>query len=265
MLMLILTDPFHRGNHVDLIADNWKKYPLLLIGGEFPVSLPEAISFPVSGIGSPGSLPINDFYVLLSVAENELASVLSRLEAVGLSPAQVLPLLKPETPFSHPKQAYLGIFDLIAGESPEEFRARLLGKLEAQRQKMLCVALVEANESGILRALPEHELAAALDTCRMAHALACSYSLSPMAHVRVLRLCLGAAPAHSLSWPADLAIESLIVEASNLLLECFKNSQNFREMLKERAGALPFRARNELLHHVESCLGHLLRGKSHAA
>jgi len=249
---------------VDLIADNWKKYPLLLIG-ELATALPEALPFPASGIGAPGSLPINDFYVLVSVSELELAPVLARLETAGLSPAQILPLLRPETQFAHPKLAFLGIFDLIDGESPEEFRARLLGKLEAQRQKMLCMALQEAADRGISRALQENELGAALDACRVAHALACTYSLSPMAHARVLKLCLERGPAQSLPWPADLATERMIVEASLLLLHCFQRGQSFREQLKEKSGALPFRARTDLLHHLESCLGQLLGGKSHVA
>jgi len=250
---------------VDLIADNWKKYPLLLVGSEFSVSLPEAIPFPVSGIGAPAGLPINDFYVLVAVAEEELMPVISRLEASGVCAAQILPLLKPETSFWHAKQAFFGLFDLIEGESPEEFRSRLLGKLEVQRQKMLCVSLQEAHDRGISRTLPENELGAVLDTCRMAHALACSYSLSPMAHAHVLRLCLDGAKKQNLPWPADLSCENLVVETSLLLLDCFQRSQNFRDVLKEKGASLPFRTRSELLHHVESCLGQFLGGKSHAA
>jgi hypothetical protein len=245
---------------VDLIADNWKKYPLLVIG-ELPIALPEA--FPFSAAGANGQ-PVNNFYVLVSVSGTELGPTLAKLEEAGLCAAQILPMLRPEEPFSHPRQAFLGLFDLIEGESPEEFRTRLLGKLEGQRQKMLSLAFQEAADLGLARQLSEIELSAALDSCRVAHALACGYSFSPLAHLRVLRRCLEPAACQG-AWPADISAERLIVETSRLLVLCFRHSHSFREQLKEKGAALPFRARSDLLHQVETTLGHLLGGKSNVA
>ncbi len=264
MLSPCPTDLSYRGLPVDLIADNWKKYPLLLIG-ELAQALPEALPFPESGIGAPSSLPINDFYILISTSSEKFESLISRLEATGLSSAQILLMLPPEVEFSHPQISFFGIVDQIDGECAEEFRARLLGKLEGQRQKLLCAALQQAAENGVARNFPDSELASALDACRIGHALASSYSLSPRSHCRVLRLCLERIPFTACPWANDVSLEKLIHETSLLLLDCTRRGTSFRDGLKEMSGALPFKARNDLLHHVESALGHLLGGRSHAA
>ncbi len=249
---------------MDLIADNWKKYPLLLVG-ELSVSLPEARQFPLVSIRAPGSTILNDFYILVAAREGDLTSVLTELETTSLCPAQLLVLLSPEAAFSHPRQAHIGQIDLIAGESVDEFRARLLGNLESQRQKMLSFILQEAADAGSGRTLPELELGIALDSCRIAHALACSYALPPAAHARVLRSCIALEKAPGCLSACDHGVERLIVDASQLLLRCFREGFNFRDQLKERCASLPFRARNDLLHHVETTLGHLLRGKCNVA
>jgi len=249
---------------VDLIADNWKKYPLLLVG-ELSGFLPEAQQFSVTTIGAPGPIILNNYYVVVSAEEGERSSVLAQLQSSGLCPAQLIVLLSPESSFSHERQAFIGQLDLIAGESADEFRSRLLGKLEAQRQKMLSYVLQEAADTGIARSLTELELGTTLDSCRIAHALACSYALSPAAHERVLRSCFALTKTPGCSQSADSAVERLIVDASLLLLQCFRDGTSFRDHLKERNASLPFRARNDLLHHVEATLGHLLRGKCHVA
>lgn len=249
---------------MDPIADNWKKYPLLVIG-DLTVSLPEATPISALSLGNAQVLSLHNFYVLVCAQDAELPSLVARLEELQLSPTQIILLLRPETTFSHSRLAFLGEICQIDGENADEFRARLLGKLDAQRQKKISFALQEAMDAGVSRRLAESELALSLDACRISHALACSFSLSPAAHDRVLRRSLEKCEMASRPWPNDISSENLIGETSLLLLDCFLRGKNFRDSLKEKSIYLPFRARNELLRHIETSLGFLLGGKSHVA
>lgn len=251
---------------MDRIADNWKKYPLLVIGA-IPAPLPGAISYPAEAIGTPDSLPIHDFYVIVAVAPAQVEATLARLEQIRLSPAQIIVFLPTEIPFSHPHKGFMGVIDGIEGQNAEDFRIRMLSKLESQRQKKLCYALQEAMDNGLPRRRSEAELARALDACRIAHTLACGYALSPLLHARVLRMSLEKEATNPDPWPNDISPERLIVETAVLLLDCFHKGAGFRELLKEKSAALPFRARNDLLHHIETCLAFLTGagGRSNAA
>ncbi len=250
---------------MDSISDAWKKYPLL-VAGDLPVAPPGAHSISLSGGNYSGPLQINDFYIILALPCEEIGNALACLEAAAVSPDQVIAFLPADVTFIHPQLAFLGLLENIPGESADEFRIRLFGKLECQRHKRLPFALHEAAEGGIARRLNERELLEALDTARLAHALSCGYGLSPEKHTKILRASLkgpqGISPA---PWASDSSVEKLLVETAQLILKCAIHGGSFRDALKEHAVALPFRTRTELLHHVESSLGLLLGGKGHAA
>ena len=249
---------------MDRISDNWKKYPLLVVG-ELPFTLPGAVSLLPSNVGGSEFPSLNDFYIIISVDRLSIDAAISLLESTNVSPDQMIVFLSAELSFDHPKQAFMGVMENIEGENADEFRARLLGRLECQRQKKLLFAMHEASQLGIARRLNETELCHTLDITRIAHALACGYGLSPESHRKVLRACLEGMITANISWDQNVSIEKLIPEAGAFILECAAKGINFRDALKERASALSFRARTDLLHQIENCLGLLLGGKNNAA
>ncbi len=249
---------------MDRISDNWKKYPLLVVG-ELPFSPPGALSLDPAKIGGPECPSLNNFYIIVALPADSHDLAIARLEEAKVTPDQIIVFLRAELPFSHPRQALLGVMEVIEGESGEEFRARLHGRLEAQRQKKLLFALHEASELGIARRCSDLELVQALDITRISHALACGYGLCPETHRKVLRAALATNAPPPAPWTGEVPTEKLIPEAAALLHDCAAKNLNFRDTLKERTAALSFRARTDLLHQIESCLGILLGGKGHAA
>lgn len=249
---------------MDRLADNWKKYPLLVIGTP-SIPLPGALELPVSAIGSPGTIPLHDFYVLVCLPAAQAEAAIARLAEAGLPPEQALAWLPSgQGPLGAP-QPWTGQLEVVDTESPDDARARLLGKLESQRQKKLNCALQEASDRGFDRQLSEAELLRVLDGVRIAHSLACAFSLPPLSHSLALRACLERTSASPGPWAADFTPERLVVECAFLFLDCQEKGTSFREQLKEKSAGLPFRVRSELLHHIETGLGFLVGGKSHAA
>ncbi len=249
---------------MDRLQDNWKKYPLLVIG-QPGISVPGAEELSLSAIGQSGAPHINNFYILLSTPSAELTSALKLLSASGFPREQLVACLSngPALPLEF--LPWAGTLEMIDGETPDEIRSRLLARLEAQRQKKLNIALQEAQERGITRNYPDAELGQLLDGTRIAHALACAYSLPPLSHSAALRSCLDRPSAPIAAWGPESSHERVIVDCAFLFLDCQSRGVNFREQLKERSAGLSFRARSELLHHIESGLGFLLGGKSNAA
>lgn len=249
---------------VDRLAVNWKKYPLLVIGTPV-IPLPGALELPISAIGVPDSIPLHDFYVLVCLPAAQAEAALARLADAGLPPEQALAWLPAGQGPVGAFQPWTGQLEVVESESPDDIRARLLGKLEGQRQKKLNYALQEASDRGLSRHFNEAELLRVLDGVRIAHSLACAFSLPPLSHSLALRACLERSAAAPGPWATDSAPERLVVECAFLFLECQEKGASFREQLKEKSAALPFRVRSELLHHIETGLGFLVGGKNHAA
>lgn len=245
-------------------SDTWKKYPLITMGAP-PFAVPSLSALPLDAKNLPDASTLKDSYVLITPTEDGASHLLEQLLAASASADQIILLLTPQIPFQHPQQHIFGLMEWIEGEPAEEFRARLLVRLEAQRQKKLMFVMQEAVESGITRNLTESDLCNALDTVRVAHALACAYALSPALHAQALRACFDGSLNLSTPWLTDLPAEILIPQASAFLVDCATLGVNIREAFKERTAHLPFRVRSELLHHIEINLGFLLGGKSHAA
>jgi hypothetical protein len=247
---------------VDKLSEGGKRAPLLVIG-EVPFAPPGAFSLsPADAACFPD---INNFYIIASLPDPELEPFLASLARAGAAADQVLVL---SATGGEPRASVAsghGTLELFEGEGPEEFRSRLLARVEAQRQKKLPNAFREAQENGIARRLGDQELARALDVTRVAHALACGYGLSPAAHGRVLQACLaGAARPPAAPWPGDVPAETLIPEAAAVFVDAVLKGFSGREAVRERAAVLSFRCRTDLLHQVESCLGGVPGGK-HAA
>lgn len=249
---------------MDRLQDNWKKYPLLVIG-QPGISVPGSAELSLSEIATPGAPDINKHYILLALPSGELPAALNLLSASGFPREQLVALLSGGLALPPEFLPWAGTLELADGETPDEIRSRLLGRLETQRQKKLNFAFHEAQERGITRSFSEAELAKLLDGTRIAHALACAYSLPPHLHSAALRSCLERPSAPFGAWGPESSHERVIVDCAFLFLDCQSRGINFREQLKERSAGLSFRLRSELLHHIESGLGFLLGGKSNAA
>ncbi len=245
---------------MDRISDNGKKAPLLVLG-ELSAVLPGASSC------KPANLPlsnINDFYVVLALPIAERDDVLATLAGSGLLADQLVLCLRGDVPPRDPRWAGCGILENVDGETAEELRSRVLARVEGQRQKKLVTLLREAHDGGLARRLPETELARALDVTRLAHALACGYGLPPSAHARTLRAALELPAPTGAPWTGEPIPECLIPLAAAVLVDAILRGASCREVIRERAASLSFRARNDLFHQVDACLGSLPGGK-HAA
>lgn len=244
---------------MDAISDDWKKYPLLVIGS-LPAMPPGALSLAPSALGAPGAPRPADYYVLIAVSPEAAQPLLLELASAGTRAEQVLLYGAAAADYAES----FGIIEALDDETAEEFRARLLQKLAGQRQRQLPAVLAEAQKGGIQGRLSGNELAAVLDVTRLAHALACAYGLAPAAHARVLRACLAARPEKEEPWASEASPESLIPGAAAMLYAALVENKPAREALRARISSLSYRARTELLHHAESCLG-ALTGAKHAA
>ncbi|MGZ3656156.1 MAG: hypothetical protein ACXVB9_20915 [Bdellovibrionota bacterium] len=242
---------------MDRISDNWKKYPLLVIG-EFP-AMPAGAE--LLALSDAASHNLNDFYFV--VAQNHAVAVAELLRA-KVRPEQIVVYLRADSFFDHPSQLCFGWLDQLEAESGDELRARLLNKLEGQRQKKLLSAFGEANESEITRRLPEAELNRRLDITRIAHSLCCGYGLGPAAHWRILHACLNTGMPEGETWAGDPPVECLIWEAAVFLHDTLAGGKAVREAIRERSTALNYRTRTEFLHQVENCLS-ALTGARHVA
>lgn len=246
-------------------SETGRRLPLLVIGDP-PWPLPEAARAEAGAISREAVPNINNFYILVALPPLEASAALESLQRAGVSAEQVIVLMPAEQPFAHPLQPFLGTIDWVEGECAEELRARLLRRVELQRQKKLPFLLLEFGSGEAARGMPEAELGRAIDSARIAHALACSLALSPSQHDAAIRACLlGTAARAEQPWPADLAPERLVAETAVLAQEALTRGLPVRDGIRERSVALPFRARADLLHQIENCLGALPGGKKHAA
>ncbi len=245
------------------MVDNGKRYPILQIG-KLPFSIPGALELPLSAIGASHSIPVNEFYVLLGASGGNIENATKLLKA-GLPPDQLIVCSLSFTELPPQFRPWVGSLDLLENETIEEFRLRLLARLEIQRQKKLNYALQSASEHSPSNASDGIDLSIRIDGARITHSLACAYALSPHSHSLALKAAIENAPHGAEPWAAETTTEELILKCAFLLLDCQARGNSFKEQFKERSAALPFRARSELLHHIETGLGFLLGGKSHAA
>lgn len=243
---------------MDRIPEDWKKYPLVLIGS-LPAIPPGALCLSPSALGAPGSPLLHDFYLVIGVPASELAATLIAAQASGAEPDQVVVYGN-----AGDCTGGFGVLDAVPDETAEELRARLLLKLQARRQLRLSAAFHAARRDGIELRLSGDQLSNALDVTRIAHALCCAYSLAPGLHSRLLRGCLQGEPIRT-AWTAEAPPEHLIPETAALVHQALLRGTPLREALREKTAGLSYRARNELLHHVENCVGALTGNGKHAA
>jgi hypothetical protein len=240
---------------VESVVGLWRKYPLFVAGTPLE-SLPEGRPF---ALLDPLPESINDSYVLLALPPKEISEAVHWLEARGITSERIIVYWQGGESFSASK--FLGCIDEFPGETADEFRPRLLAKLDCQRQKRIAAALESAFAEGALGSLPEAERLRRATSARIAHALACDYGLGPLAHGRAIHACLNGDSTLSTIWTAQPPLERILAEASAFSLHCLENGKSLRESLRERAGSLPFSVRADLLQHVENCLGLLLGGR----
>jgi hypothetical protein len=236
---------------VDRTSDDWKKYPLAVIGS-LPAIPPGAVSLAPTVLGAPGTPCLNNFYVVVALGAESLQATLADLAACGVAEQQVVVYLKAG---DCAPGGEFGSLEALEGESNEELRARLLNKLLSQRQRQLPAALRAAHDQGLDRLLAEPALTRTLDVTRIAHALCCGYSLPPAVHARVLRDCLAGAFDVQSSWTGEISPELLVPGAAEGVHRALVKGVSVREALRDRLAPLSYRARTELLHHCESCVG----------
>jgi hypothetical protein len=245
---------------VDHTSDDWKKDPLVVIGS-LPAIPPGAVSIAPAALGAPGTPCLNDFYVVVALTSESRPATLIALAAGGVAEQQVVVYLRPG---ECAPTGEFGSLEALDGESNEELRARLLNKLQSQRQRQLPAALRIAHEQGLDHLVAEPTLTRTLDITRIAHALCCGYSLSPAVHARVLRDCLAGAYDVQSSWAGEISPEILVPGAAEGVHRALVKGVSVREALRDRLVPLSYRARTELLHHCESCVG-AVTGARHAA
>lgn len=256
-------------------ADQKKKLPLLVVGS---LPFPGFEGEQLAGLQHLRDEELHANFLCLSGPETELRAQLDEAHARGLAFDQVLLYVRsfPET-FLPPSAC--AVIEAHPEESTEDFRARLLGKIEQLRLHRLTAELEKLESSGVLRAIPDPEKICSFERARIAHALAYLYELSPGRHSQAIRLafCHGQTaamerffpggillPAEKEPWPAALPPETLLALCASMALTNCGNAAQFRELFREKSSLLPFKIRNELKTQLEKILESVWGGK-HAA
>ncbi len=247
---------------MEKIPESGKKLPLLVVG-KLPIALPGASALEIALLHSQNAPFVQDFYVIVGQPAPEAEATLKALYAAGLSSDQVLIVIPIEQAIQNETKSHHCVIERFASESMEEFRVRLLARLEMLRQMKLTTALTEAQNTGHIWQLQEQELSKTLDATRIAHALACGYALSPLSHAKVLRETLGGACKLEVA-AGELKPDRLIPPVATALSDAFHRGEPAREAIRRLSSGLSFRTRTDLLHQIETYLAPLLGGKNAA-
>ncbi len=220
---------------------DWKKYPLVVVGNAFEF-------FPFSHFRNVAELPSDlDSFVLLHLPPNDLLPATRALIDGGF-PADQIVLVLHESLRTPSDIFCTGQLPIHPEDKAEDVRLRLQSCLDRQRLKKISCVLAKTQSPHAERA-------------HLAHALACSYHLSPKRHEQTIALAL-ASPLTI--WPTEMN-EALLAACADLAQAHFADPTQFRELFRERSAALPFRLRSELKATIEKILSTAWKGKSHAA
>lgn len=257
-----------------------KKYPLLA-AGDLPFPALEGEQSASLRALSPEDW--QGYFVCLSATETKLRELIDEAHALGI-PCEHIIIYCDSFPTSFLPPAGCTLLEAHGEESVEDFRHRLLLKIEAQRQHIINHELERAEKLAAPEGLSENEKTCAQERARFAHALAYLYDLPPSRHALSIRLayCVGKPAlrekilaggkftAHQYpeseetAWSPGLPFEFVLALCAALTLNSCGNPAQFREAFRDRSAALPFKVRNELKTQVEKILEPLWGGK-HAA
>ncbi|MGZ3694674.1 MAG: hypothetical protein ACXWQO_10865 [Bdellovibrionota bacterium] len=256
-----------------------KKYPLLVVGN---VPFPGHEGEQLTSLKNLTRESWEGAFICFSCTENDLREKIDEAHALGIPFDQsIIYVEKFPSAFLPPSGCV--ILEFHPDESGEDFRHRLMGKIETQRQQRLHHELERAESSGALSLLPDAQVHAAFECARVAHALAYLYDLPPSRHSLTIRLalCAGRQPLREkllispcseinfpenedANWQPGLLFELVLAYCAELTLGACENPAMFREAFRVRSALLPFKTRNELKTQVEKILEPFWGGKNAA-
>lgn len=234
------------------------RLPILVLG-DAPAALSPFACIPLSEKSFPSD---PDLYFLLCASdEASLRSPLEALAQAGVPPDQII-LARGEGLHARAADPFMGVLEILANDTAEDLRHRLVTRLETQRHRKLAQEIEAARNIGLPSDLHAEEWATRLETAHLTHGFCCAMELPASVHGQALRSALrqSAIPA---SWPTDL--DSLLPLCARLALQHWQTPALFREEFRQQAGALPFRLRTDLRNVVERCLERIWKGFENAA
>lgn len=175
------------------------------------------------------------------------AAALSRLAEIGVDPSLAL-FLASDRPCAFGSGSLPGTV-----ENTEEYKNKIFMALRAQRQRHLISILAQAR-------VPSNEN---FEAAQVAHSFACLLDFSPHRHRALVQKTLELPAPVTSAWPASLSFEECLAHTARLAAAQWRQPAEFRELLRVRSAALPFRARTELRSLAERALESVWR--QHAA
>ncbi len=202
------------------------------------------------------------YFLVYSHEEKEMREHLETLHEAGISADQILLCIKQE--FSNIHDPMIGVLEITANDGLEEFRQRLLLRLETQKHRKLSVEIERSRRNDLPTTLKADEWRRRLEVAHLTHGFCCALDLTISQHTQALRFALeGWHPEGA--WAADYSWEKLLPLCAALALSHWQNPTLFREEFRKMTVALPFRIRTDLRNVSERCLEAVWRGLSHAA
>lgn len=234
------------------------RLPILVLG-DAPASLSPFACIPLSEKFFPSDPDL--YFLLCARDEAGLRSALEALAQAAIPPDQII-LACGEGLHGHAADPFVGVLEILASDTSEEVRQRLVARLETQRHRKLTQEIENARNIGLPSDLRAEEWATRLETAHLTHGFCCAMELPASVHGQALRCALreGEIPA---CWPTEL--QALLPLCARLALRHWQTPALFREEFRQHAGALPFRLRTDLRNVVERCLESIWKGFENAS
>lgn len=234
------------------------RLPILVLG-DAPAALSPFACIPLSEKSFPSD---PDLYFLLCARDE--ASLRPALEALAQAsvPADQIILASGAGFHSRVADPFVGVLEILASDTTEDLRHRLMNRLETQRHRKLTQEIENARNTGLPSGLRAEEWTSRIETAHLTHSFCCAMDLPASVHGSALRSALRESESPA-CWPTELS--SLLPLCARLALQHWQTPALFREDFRRHAGALPFRLRTDLRNIVERCLESIWKGFENAS
>ena len=235
------------------------RLPILVLG-HAPAALSPFACIPLSETSFPSDPDL--YFLLCAREETELRAALEALAQASV-PADQIIIAGGEGFFSRTVEPFTGLLEILASDSTEELRHRLVARLETQRHRKLTQEIETARNAGLPSGLKAEDWTLRLEIAHLTHGFCCALELPASVHGLAIRSALRGENTDPACWPTELA--ELLPLCARLALQHWQTPTLFREEFRKQAGSLPFRLRTDLRNVVERCLESIWKGFENAS